>query len=172
MKVQGISESGDTLCLKSDEKCLYPPLHPHQDKNLLRKSRKHRRTEKSTTQRHAVRHRRCRTEFKKTGGRPHKIQRKVERYFPQCGTPGSKVAKRVPKEKLRYSRWCKVEDGDRGKIKKTLKQPSKDQEARALLEEMQQNVDEATPQPLKPSKDCVESSGSTCTHGRWVSFAR
>ena len=28
--------------------CLYPPLHPHQDENLLRKSRKkHSRTEKS-----------------------------------------------------------------------------------------------------------------------------
>ena len=62
-----------------------------------------------------------------------------------------------------------VEDGDRGRLRKTLKQLRKERdeanEALAFLEEMQQNLDERTPEPLKPNGDCARSLRITCTHG-------
>ena len=64
---------------------------------------------------------------------------------------------------------AKVEDGDRGRLKKTFKQLRKERdeenEVGAFLEEMEQNLDEAHARAPKLSEDCARSSRNTCTRG-------
>ena len=155
--MQRTPESCDTLCLKTDVWCVFILLFIlTKTKTCCESRKKHCRAEKSHDPKArqvvikgleiqiplaTVRRRRRRTKFKRPVEKVQKTRGNL--CVKSCKESANRESEKFKKVGS-LTDDAKVEDGDRGRIRKTLMQLREEEyEACALLEDMQKNVQEA-----------------------------